>query len=165
MLSPARVTRSLCTALLAAALLAGCGGAEKGGADGADGGTTDGAKSAADAKPSAASAADRAYYGCLEKNGVTIETTADGELRVAKTGGDQSVLTKAEAKCADLLPAHDTTADEGDPAKADPAFGACMKAEGFTTYDRSKSGDNDALVAALKKCSAGKGADDVVVGG
>ncbi|MFJ8823655.1 hypothetical protein ACIREE_17910 [Streptomyces sp. NPDC102467] len=160
---PTRVTQSLCAALLAAAVLVGCGGAEE---NGAGSGSDSGKKPAAGAKPSAASDSERDYYGCLEKNGVKTETTPDGELRVVKAGGDAAVLTKAEKECADLLPAQDTSKDAGEKAKADPAFVACMKAEGFTTYDRSKEGDNNALIAALKKCSPGENDDqDVVVGG
>ncbi|MFA3877038.1 hypothetical protein ABS735_25685 [Streptomyces sp. MMCC 100] len=156
-----RVTQSLCAALLAAAVLAGCGGAEE---DNAGGGSDSSTGPAASAEPSAASDAERDYYGCLEKNGAKIETTPDGELRVVKAGGDGAVLTKAESKCAALLPAPDTSEDDGGPAKADPAFVACMKAEGFTTYDRAENSDNDALKAALKKCSPGPD-DDAVVGG
>ncbi|MEU9062485.1 hypothetical protein AB0D13_27385 [Streptomyces sp. NPDC048430] len=159
--SPTRVTQSLCAALLAAAVLVGCGGAEK---DSAGSRSDSGTRPAAGGKPSAASDSDRDYYGCLEKNGVEIETTSDGELRVVKAGGKEAVLTKAEGKCADLLPARDTPADEGGTAGADPAFVACMKAKGFTTYDRAEMDDNDALVAALKKCSPGKNGKAVVGG-
>ncbi len=159
--SSTRVTQSLCAALLAAAVLVGCGGAE---GDDAGSGSDAGAKPAASGEPSAASDSERDYYGCLEENGVKIETTPDGELRVVKSGGDGAVLTKAESTCADLLPAPDTSEDEGESAKADPAFVACMKAEGFTTFDRSKNSDNEALKAALKKCSPGPD-DDAVVGG
>ncbi|MEU0832254.1 hypothetical protein ACNPQM_04095 [Streptomyces sp. NPDC056231] len=159
--SPTRVTQSLCAALLAAAVLAGCGGAE---GDNAGSGSDSSTRPAASGEPSAASDSERDYYGCLEKNGVKIETTPDGELRVVKAGGDGAVLTKAESKCAALLPAPETSEDDGETAKADPAFVACMKAEGFTTYNRAKNSDNDALKAALKKCSPGPD-DDAVVGG
>ncbi|MCM2412778.1 hypothetical protein [Streptomyces sp. RKAG290] len=161
--SPTRVTQSLCAALLAAAVLAGCGGAEK---DSAGSGSASGTKPAAGGASSSASDSERDYYGCLKENGVKIETTPDGELRVVKDGGNETALTKAEGKCANLLPAQDTAEDKGGTAKADPAFVACMKAEGFTTYDRSKNGDNDALAAALKKCSpVGKDDKDITVGG
>ncbi|MDG9728123.1 hypothetical protein [Streptomyces sp. DH41] len=163
---PPRVTRSLCAALLAAAALAGCGGAEEDGAGSGSSGSDADTRPAAKGEPSAASDSERDYYGCLEKNGVKIETTPDGELRVVKSGEGKTVLTKAESECADLLPALDTSEDEGEAAKADPAFVACMKAEGFTTYDRSENDDNDALVAALKKCGAGQNDDqDIIVGG
>ncbi|MGW3656458.1 hypothetical protein ACWD6R_12485 [Streptomyces sp. NPDC005151] len=160
---PTRVTQSLCAALLAAAVLVGCGGAEE---DSAGSGSDSSTRPAAGGKPSAASDSERDYYGCLEENGVKIETTSDGELRVVKGGGDEAVQTKAVKECADLLPAPDTPEDEGETAKADPAFVACMKAEGFTKYDRAKNGDNDALIAALKKCSPGKNDDqEITVGG
>ncbi|MET7644906.1 hypothetical protein ABZS83_14915 [Streptomyces sp. NPDC005426] len=159
--SPTRVTQSLCAALLAAAVLVGCGGAEK---DSAGGGKDSTTKPTAEGKPSAASDSDRDYYGCLEKNGVKIETTPDGELRVVKTGGNEAALTKAEAECADLLP--DTPKDTGETANADPAFAACMKAEGFAEYKRDDIDDKDALVAAVEKCSHGKNdGQDPVVGG
>ncbi|MFD7546092.1 hypothetical protein [Streptomyces sp. NPDC059816] len=119
---------------------------------------------AASGEPSAASDSERDYYGCLEKNGVKIETTPDGELRVVKAGGGGAALTKAESECAALLPVPDTSEGDGKTAKADPAFVACMKAEGFTTYDRAKNSDNDDLKAALEKCGPGPDGD-VVVGG
>ncbi|MFE9855274.1 hypothetical protein [Streptomyces sp. NPDC005780] len=161
--SPTRLTQSLCAALLAAAVLTGCGGAEK---DSAGGGSDATTKPTADGKASAASGSDRDYYGCLEKNGVKIETTADGELRVVKTGGNETALTKAEAECAALLP--DTPEDAGEAVKADPAFAACMKAEGFAEYKRDDidEGNKDALIAAVEKCSQGRnGGQDPVVGG
>lgn len=161
--SPTRVSRSLCTVLLAAAVLAGCGGTEK---DGAGSGSDATTKPPASGKPSAASDSDRAYYGCLEKNGVKIETTPDGELRVVKTGADEATLTKAEAECAGLLP--DVPKDTGEAAKADPAFAACMKAEGFAEYKRDDITEDNkaALIAAVDKCSKGRnGGQDPVVGG
>ncbi|WP_143664503.1 hypothetical protein [Streptomyces sp. NRRL B-24572] len=163
MSSPTRVTRSLCAALLAATVLVGCGGAEE---DGAGGGSGSSASPAAAGKSSAASDPERDYYGCLEKNGVKIETAVDGELRVVKNGGNEAALAKAEGKCAGLLPARDTTEGEGGAAEADPAFAACMKAEGFATYDRADldGPDKDALTAAVKKCRPGT-SDKPVVGG
>ncbi|MER6976958.1 hypothetical protein [Streptomyces carpinensis] len=42
------------------------------------------------------SAQERAYYKCLEKNGLTLETRDDGQLRVDKDKNDDASMVSAE---------------------------------------------------------------------
>ncbi|MFJ6480959.1 MULTISPECIES: hypothetical protein [unclassified Streptomyces] len=107
-------------ALLASALVTGCSG---------------GSGQASDTKSPPPSAQEQAYYRCLEANGVTLEKRDDGQLRVDKDKYDAAVETKAQAKCADLLPGREAAA----PAPADAVakakkFSACVRENGFPNY-------------------------------
>ncbi|MEV8210602.1 hypothetical protein [Streptomyces sp. NPDC079189] len=113
-------------------------------------------------------AQERAYYKCLEKNGLTLETRDDSQLRVDKDKNDNASMVSAEAKCADLLP------DEASAAPAPSAFvakvrkfSACVRENGFPEYpdpdpttgqvdasvDQAEKYQTPEFVVAAKKCS------------
>ncbi|MFF4759616.1 hypothetical protein [Streptomyces sp. NPDC001292] len=116
------------------------------------------------------SAQERAYYRCLEKNGLILEARDDGQLRVDKDKNDDASMTSAEAKCVDLLP------DVASPAPAPSAvvaksrkFSACVRENGFPEYPdpdpttaevdvsdhQAQKFKTPEFQVAAKKCSAG----------
>ncbi|MFD3945591.1 hypothetical protein [Streptomyces sp. NPDC058579] len=80
---------------------------------------------------------ERAYYNCLEENGVVLEKRDDGVPRVDK---DQNAAAQAgaEAKCANLLAAATPTAAASPPPaaflKAARQFSSCVRQNGFPAY-------------------------------
>jgi hypothetical protein len=95
------------------------------------------------------SAEERAYYGCLEENGIALEERDDGRLRVDKDKVEEAPHAAAQAKCANLLP--------GDaPAAPAPAafvaktmkFSACVRENGFPEYPDPDPGTGQVDVGA-----------------
>ncbi|WP_137993148.1 hypothetical protein [Streptomyces vilmorinianum] len=126
---------------------------------------------------------ERAYYGCLEENGVVLEKRDDGVLRVDKDKGknDGAAYAAAQAKCADLLTSASPTASASPPSAAfmDHAkkFSACVRANGYPRYPDPDPATGEVKVpaeeeatyktpefaAVVTKCSTDPG--DGIVGG
>ncbi|MGW1158179.1 hypothetical protein ACWD5Q_17685 [Streptomyces sp. NPDC002513] len=144
--------------LFASLLVTGCSGS--------------GAPEAGDTKSPAPSSQERAYYGCLEKHGVVLEKRDDGQLRVDKDKNEDTSLTGAEAKCADLLPDHVSASPAPSEAVAAARnFSACVRKNGFPDYpdpdpksgqvdlpaDQAKTYKTPKFLAISEKCSPGSG--------
>lgn len=114
------------------------------------------------------SSADRAYYGCLEDQGVVMESRDDGQLRVDKDRNKDEALVTAEKQCASLAPDPEPAAAE-DLATA-KKFSACMREKGIKDYpdpdpetgeirygaEAAHKGDPD-FVSAAQACNTGSG--------
>ncbi|MFF9122308.1 hypothetical protein ACF09J_03160 [Streptomyces sp. NPDC014889] len=125
-----------------------------------------------DTKSPPPSSQELAFYRCLEKQGVVLEKRDDDLLRVDKDRNDQKTQTRAEAKCADLLPDPVTAAPAPSEAVASAqAFSACVRKNGFPDYpdpdpksgqvdlpgDQAEAYRTPEFLAAAKKCSPGSG--------
>ncbi|MFG2299159.1 hypothetical protein [Streptomyces sp. NPDC048603] len=116
------------------------------------------------------SAEEIAYYDCLEKQGLKVETSEGGSPRLDKTAPAEKI-SAAERACASLLPKppeRRATAKEISDARK---HSACMRAEGISWFPDPDpmSGEYDTLsndqvgelktkhVDALAKCRQGKG--------
>ncbi|MFI6058739.1 hypothetical protein [Streptomyces sp. NPDC051286] len=162
-----RPTLLVCGAVLAALALTGCAG------------SADGAAEPAASPSETVSAEEIAYYRCLEKNGLVLETPNPGQLRVDKDKNtDEAVAVAAEEKCRDLQKAiPDAPVSEEDLAAA-REVSACVREKGFEDYPDPdpKTGEVDLesagvsedpeLRAALRDCRPkNAGVGDAVVGG
>jgi hypothetical protein len=113
--------RFAAVALFASVLVTGCSGA--------------GSSEAKEEKSPPPSAEERAYYGCLEENGVVLEERDDGALRVDKDKNKEAAQAAAQTKCANLLPS-DASAAPAPAAFVAKAmkFSACVRENGFPKY-------------------------------
>ncbi|MEU9172091.1 hypothetical protein AB0D34_30575 [Streptomyces sp. NPDC048420] len=158
-----RAAVALCA--LAALALTGCSG-----------GDSDSASGKASSKATV-SADIVAYYSCLEKNGLTLETTDAGEPRVDKDKNDESAVPAAERKCKDLLPAPAPAASAISDKELAAAreLSACVREKGIADYpdpnpttgevpqDAAAAAKSDPdLLAALQECTPGSGTNDGV---
>lgn len=119
--------------------------------------STDPGQSKPQAKPSSkpAQGADgTAYYRCLEDQGIPLDTTEDGVLRVRKGKDNNAAILAAEKKCVRLQPS--LTADpvaEEDMARA-KKLSACLREHGVKDYpDPGPGGDaplSNELAHAMK---------------
>ncbi|MFF5633727.1 hypothetical protein [Streptomyces sp. NPDC012825] len=153
-------------ALCAAAFLTGCSG----------GGSTD----AKAAQSSAAAAGEKAYYRCLERNGLVLEKRDDGQLRVDKDVNEEATMLEAQLKCQDQLPTGVPEVTAPVPsqflARAEEVT-ACLRENGFLEYPDPATGEakltdeqrkqyrTPEFQVALAKCAPGEGAAGDMVGG
>lgn len=158
-----RPTLLVCGAVLATLALTGCAGEDE-----------------PSASPSATvSAEEIAYYRCLEKNGLVLETPSPGQLRVDKDKNtDQAAAAEAEEKCRDLQKAIPDAPVSEESLAAAREVSACVRQKGFEDYPDPdpKTGEVDpnaagvskdpGLRAALQECRAKNAVvGDAVVGG
>ncbi|MFE2290926.1 hypothetical protein [Streptomyces sp. NPDC059452] len=162
-----RTALLVCGSVLAALALTGCSG------------SADGAGQPSASPSESVSAQEIAYYRCLEKNGLVLETPNPGQLRVDKDKNtDEAVTVAAEKACQDLQAAiPDTAVSEESLAKA-RELSSCVREKGFADFPDPdpETGEVDLTVAgvakdpklraALQECQPkNAGAGDAVVGG
>ncbi|GGL13810.1 hypothetical protein [Streptomyces flaveus] len=109
--------RSGAAVLALAALLTGCGSGDE----------------PKDSASPGMSGEQKAYYTCLQDQGVALEDRDDGQLRVDKDKYDATVAGKAERACADLLP-DGVTAVDSETLASERKFAACVRENGFPAY-------------------------------
>ncbi|MEU4092630.1 hypothetical protein [Streptomyces sp. NPDC026673] len=151
-------------AALAALALTGCAGSDE---------------SAAPSATASVSAEEIAYYRCLEKNGLVLETPNPGQLRVDKDKNtDEAVAAAAEDTCRDLQKAIPDAAVSEETLELEREVSACVREKGFEDYpdpdpetgavDLTAAGvqEDPELRAALQDCRPqDTRAGDPVVGG
>jgi hypothetical protein len=116
-----------------------------------------------------------AYYSCLKKNGLTLQTTNGGEPRIVKDQNvnDTASVTAAQEKCRDRMPAPSAVPASVEDLTAARELSACVREKGFTEYPDPdpKTGEVPAeaaeaaealksdpgLVSALLECTSGAG--------
>ncbi|MEU8627653.1 hypothetical protein [Streptomyces sp. NPDC048669] len=100
--------------------------------------------------PKPAQGADEtAYYRCLEDQGIALETTNDGMLRVRKGKDNNAAILAAEKKCAGLQPSPATaSATEEDMVRA-RKLSACLREHGVKDYPDPGPGGDAPLSAEL----------------
>ncbi|UGY92686.1 hypothetical protein [Streptomyces gobiensis] len=157
----------VCGAALAALALTGCAG------------SSDGAAEPSASPSETVSAEETAYYRCLEKNGLVLETPNPGQLRVDKDKNtDEAAATAAEETCRDFLKAIPDPPVSEERLAAARKVSACVREKGYEDYPDPdpKTGEVDLeaagvaedpeLRAALQDCRpTGTGVGDAVVGG
>lgn len=87
-------------------------------------------------------AGEIAYYTCLKGEGIPLDTTESGALRVEKGRSNDAAMLTAEKKCAELLPSPSMVpASEEDMARA-RRLSACLRENGVKDYpDPAPNGD------------------------
>ncbi|MGW4032506.1 hypothetical protein ACWEFL_24880 [Streptomyces sp. NPDC004838] len=161
-----RTAVTLCA--LAALVLTGCSGGDSGGPDAGKGKGKGKGSPSATARPEV-----KAYYSCLEKNDVVLETSEGGEPRVDKDKNNTAAITKAEEKCRDLLPTPASAPVSAKALAAARELSACVREKGFKDYPDPDPATGDVpdsaaaaaksdpgLVAALEECTPDTGAGD-----
>ncbi|RPF34212.1 hypothetical protein [Streptomyces sp. TLI_185] len=144
--SARRRTQLLLAALAAGVLSAGCS---------ASGDAQDGAAPSA----SAADAQEVAYYRCLEKQGMALEVTDSGHLRVDKDKAAAAGAAKqqaAEDECRSKLPESTQGQASADALEAARKITACFRKNGVPEYPDPdpKTAEiklSDELVAKVKR--------------
>ncbi|MEV0746320.1 hypothetical protein OG345_16565 [Streptomyces sp. NBC_01220] len=127
------VAAAAASLVLLSLVTAGCSGS-------ADSGQ---AKSGVTSSPAPTQGADEAaYYACLKGEGIPLETTDGGALRVEKGKGNNAALLTAEKKCVGLLPSPSMVpASKEDMARA-RKLSACLRKHGVKDYpDPAPNGD------------------------
>ncbi|MER7957464.1 hypothetical protein [Streptomyces sp. NPDC096030] len=99
---------------------------------------------------------ERAYYDCLEENGVALEKRDDGVVRVDK-GQDAASQTAAEATCAHLLTRATPTA-AGSPPPADflrtaREFSSCVRQNGYPAYPDPDPATGEVVLAPEERAT------------
>lgn len=130
------VARAAASLVLLSLVTAGCSGsAGSAGSGQAKPGTT--------SSPEPTQGADEvAYYTCLKGEGLSLETTDSGALRVEKGSGNDAAMLTAEKKCVALLPSPSMVpATKEDMARA-RKLTACLREHGVKDYpDPDPNGD------------------------
>ncbi|MGY5060888.1 hypothetical protein ACWDFR_43735 [Streptomyces sp. 900105755] len=164
--SARRRTQLLLAALAAGVLSAGCSAS----------GDAQGAAPSA----SAADAQEVAYYRCLEKQGMALEVTDSGHLRVDKDKAAAAGAAKqqaAEDKCRSKLPGSTQPKASADVVEAARKITACFRENGVPEYPdpdprTAEIKLSDELAAKVKrdfaevaaKCSPADGRSGIVGG-
>ncbi|MFI6898564.1 hypothetical protein ACIBM4_31060 [Streptomyces sp. NPDC050256] len=100
-------------------------------------------------------AGEVAYYRCMEDQGIPLDTTEDGSLRIEKGTGSEAVALAAEKKCAPLRPSPPAMvpATKEDMARA-RELSACLREHGVKDYpDPGPDGEfglSDEMAYAMK---------------
>ncbi|WP_326658691.1 hypothetical protein [Streptomyces sp. NBC_00385] len=119
--------------VLLSLVTAGCSGSARSGE----------VKSRTTSSPETTQGADEAaYYTCLKGEGIPLETTDGGALRVEKGKGNDAAILTAEKKCVGLLPSPSMVpASKEDMARA-RELSACLREHGVKDYpDPAPNGD------------------------
>ncbi|THA72812.1 hypothetical protein E6P78_01340 [Streptomyces sp. A0958] len=140
------VARAVAALVLFSLATAGCSG------------STDSGQPKPSVKPQAKStqgAGEVAYYRCMEDQGIPLDTTDDGSLRIEKGADNEAAALAAEKECASLHPSPPAMvpATKEDMARA-RKLSACLREHGVKDYpDPAPNGDfglSDELAHAMK---------------
>ncbi|MET9518409.1 hypothetical protein [Streptomyces sp. NPDC002994] len=146
------VTRTAAALLLVSLAAVGCSNATQGGTGETPDADRPKAKSPTSGAPQAVvSDETRAYFDCLKDNGLTLETTDGGELRVEKGTNSDAKTIAAEKKCVDLRPAPTVSALPKDQLAKARELSACIREKGIKNYPDPDKNGNVQLSAELAK--------------
>ncbi|MGW0669150.1 hypothetical protein [Streptomyces sp. NPDC002746] len=79
-------------------------------------------------------ATDAAYYRCLEDQGIPLDTTGDGLLRVKKGQNNDAAILAAEKECVALQPSPTTAPASEEDIKRARKLSACLREHGVKGY-------------------------------
>lgn len=133
------VARAAASLVLLSLVTSGCSGSA-GSAGSADAGQ---AKPGTTSSPEPTQGADEvAYYTCLKGQGIPLETTDRGALRVEKGKGNIAAILTAEKKCVDLLPSPSMVPATKEEMARARKLSACLREHGVKGYpDPAPNGD------------------------